>query len=162
MLKNKQENITIDGSLTVIPTFAVIKYKFFSCFDLIFPRHGDKLSVEFTPQPAKPGFQAHLQSYSAKEHVNPPSFPVTLLLLGEIPAHGSTVSSCLRVLLGVSLRPSSGLLEEPTCSRMGSVRLFCARMSPNCLHLLSFCFFQNRNLERCFHHGLHRFQRRIQ
>ena len=55
----------------------------------------------------------------AKEHVNPPSISVTLLLLGEIPAHGSTVSSCLRVLLGVSLRPSSGLLAEPTRSRMG-------------------------------------------
>lgn len=105
------------------------KSNVFSISGLIFPQHGDKLSADSIPQPAEFGFQAHSNRISAKEHVNPPSFSVTLLLLGEIPAHGSTVSSCLRVLLGVSLRPSSGLLEEPTCSRMGSVRLFCARMS---------------------------------
>ena len=90
--------------------------------------------MERTSASAGAGSKLIFSRISAKEHVNPPSFPVSLLLLGEIPAHGSTVSSCLRVLLGVSLRPSSGLLEEPTCSRMGSVRLFLfsdARCEPN-------------------------------
>lgn len=36
-------NITIGGSLTVIPSFAVIKNKFFSIPGLTFQRHGDKL-----------------------------------------------------------------------------------------------------------------------